>query len=121
MIYIFYTTLALIAIVFIATLKAQQAHIRGLKGMYKEEARKSHELNLDMLNLHAEMRAIQDVSNTWANQAHKLNEDLTNAMKQHAHEIEQMRAQIWAAGEYQRKRNEYKKQWRAKRKADAGK
>lgn len=118
MIYIFYTSIALAAIVSIGTIKAQMAHIKGLKGMYRDESRKAHDYNLTIMELRAELRSVQDVSKTWAKVAQVTSDELTQAMKNHAHEVEQMRAQIWQAGETKRKQSEYKKAWRAKRKAN---
>lgn len=118
MIYIFYTSIALAAIVSIGTIKAQMAHIKGLKNMYKEESRRAHDYNLTIMELRAELRSVQDVSKTWAKVAQETSDELTQAMKNHAHEVEQMRAQIWQAGETKRKQSEYKKAWRAKRKAN---
>lgn len=118
MIYIFYTSIALAAIVSIGTIKAQMAHIKGLKNMYKEESRKAHDYNLTIMELRAELRSVQDVGKTWAKVAQETSDELTQAMKNHAHEVEQMRAQIWQAGETKRKQSEYKKAWRAKRKAN---
>jgi len=48
MIYLFYTALGLAAVISIGTIKAQIAHIKGLKGMYKEESRKAHALQLEV-------------------------------------------------------------------------
>ena len=118
MIYIFYTSIALAAIVSIGTIKAQMAHIKGLKNMYRDESRKAHDYNLTIMELRAELRSVQDVSRTWAKVAQETSDELTQAMKNHAHEVEQMRAQIWQAGETKRKQSEYKKAWRAKRKAN---
>ena len=118
MIYIFYTSIALAAIVSIGTIKAQMAHIKGLKGMYKDESRRAHDYNLTIMELRAELRSVQDVGKTWAKVAQETSDELTQAMKNHAHEVEQMRAQIWQAGETKRKQSEYKKAWRAKRKAN---
>lgn len=118
MIYIFYTSIALAAIVSIGTIKAQMAHIKGLKNMYRDESRKAHDYNLTIMELRAELRSVQDVGKTWAKVAQETSDELTQAMKNHAHEVEQMRAQIWQAGETKRKQSEYKKAWRAKRKAN---
>ena len=118
MIYIFYTSIALAAIVSIGTIKAQMAHIKGLKQMYKEESRKAHDYNLTIMELRAELRSVHDVSKTWAKVAQETSDELTKAVVQHAHEVEQLRGEIWQAGEYKRKQSEYKKAWRAKRKAD---
>lgn len=119
MIYIFYTSLALAAIISIGTIKAQMAHIKGLKNMYKDESRKAHDYNLTIMELRAELRSVQDVSKTWAKVAQETSDELTKATIQHAHEVEQLRGEIWKAGESRRKHNEYKKQWRLKKKADA--
>lgn len=118
MIYIFYTSIALAAIISIGTIKAQMAHIKGLKSMYRDESRRAHDYNLIIMELRAELRSVQDVSKTWAKVAQETSDELTQAMKNHAHEVEQMRAQIWQAGETKRKQSEYKKAWRAKRKAN---
>ncbi len=118
MIYIFYTSIALAAIVSIGTIKAQMAHIKGLKGMYKDESRRAHDYNLTIMELRAELRSVQDIGKTWAKVAQETSDELTQAMKNHAHEVEQMRAQIWQAGETKRKQSEYKKAWRAKRKSN---
>lgn len=118
MIYIFYTSIALAAIISIGTIKAQMAHIKGLKQMYRDESRKAHDYNLTIMELRAELRSVQDVGKTWAKVAQETSDELTQAMKNHAHEVEQMRAQIWQAGETKRKQSEYKKAWRAKRKAN---
>ena len=118
MIYIFYTSIALAAIVSIGTIKAQMAHIKGLKGMYKEESRRANVYNLTIMELRAELRSVQDIGKTWAKVAQETSDDLTRAMMQHAHEMEQMRAELWKAGEAKRKNSEYKKAWRAKRKAN---
>ena len=118
MIYIFYTSIALAAIISIGTIKAQMAHIKGLKSMYRDESRRAHDYNLTIMELRAELRSVQDVSKTWAKVAQETSDELTQAMKNHAHEVEQMRAQIWQAGETKRKQSEYKKAWRANRKAN---
>ncbi len=56
MIYLFYTALGLAAVISIGTIKAQIAHIKGLKGMYKEESRKAHALQLEVLDFKAKLR-----------------------------------------------------------------
>ena len=116
MIYLFYTSLALAAIISIGIIKAQMAHIKGLKGMYKEESRAAHAYNLTVMQLRAELRSVQDVSQTWAKRAHELNEDLTQTIKQHAYDVEQMRTQIFIAEQYMHRVREQKRRCQRKRK-----
>lgn len=115
MIYLFYTSLTLAAIVSIGTIKAQMAHIKGLKGMYKEESRKAHALQLEALDLNAKLRECTDAKMTWARHAHELAEDLNNTVRQHAVELEGMRLQIWEAEQFMHRVREQKRRCARKR------
>lgn len=119
MIYLFYTSLALAAIVSIGTIKAQMAHIKGLKGMYKEESRKAHALQLEALDLKAQLRECTDAKMTWARHAHELAEDLNNTVRQHAVELEGMRLQIWEAEQFMHRVREQKRRHMQKKRKEA--
>ena len=119
MIYLFYTSLALAAIVSIGTIKAQMAHIKGLKAMYKEESRKAHALQLEALNLNAQLRECTDAKITWARHAHELAEDLNNTMRQHSVELEGMRLQIWEAEQFMHRVREQKRRHMQKKRKEA--
>lgn len=84
MIYIFYTALGLAAVISIGTIKAQIAHIKGLKQIYKEESRKAHALQLEALDLKAKLRETTDAKMTWAKVAHEAAEDLNYLTRVHA-------------------------------------
>lgn len=119
MIYLFYTSLALAAIISIGTIKAQMAHIKGLKGMYKEESRKAHALQLEALDLKAQLRECTDAKTTWARHAHELAEDLNNMVRQHAVELEGMRLQIWDAQQFMHRVREQKRRHMQKKRKEA--
>lgn len=114
MIYIFYTSIALAAIISVGTIKAQMAHIKGLKQMYKDESRKAHELQLHVLELSAELRACKDVQQTWAKRAQEITDEQREQHMQHEAELELMRTEIWKAGEPYRRILEQKRLSRLK-------
>lgn len=119
MIYLFYTSLALAAIVSIGNIKAQMAHINGLKGMYKEESRKAHALQLEALDLKAQLRECTDAKMTWAKVAHEAAKDLNNTVRQHAVELEGMRLQIWEAEQFMHRVREQKRRHMQKKRKEA--
>lgn len=119
MIYIFYTSLALAAIVSIGTIKAQMAHIKGLKGMYKEESRKAHALQLEALNLNAQLRECTDAKTTWARHAHELAEELNNTVRNHEAEIDTMASKIWEAEQFMHRVREQKRRHMQKKRKEA--
>lgn len=109
MIYLFYTTLALIAVVFVATLKAQQAHIKGLKNMYKEASRNAHALQLETLDLRAKLRNAEDAKQTWARVAHETQDDMNTLVRVHEGEIDLMAKQIYLAEQFMHRVREQKR------------
>lgn len=119
MIYLFYTSLALAAIVSIGTIKAQMAHIKGLKAMYKEESRKAHALQLEALNLKAQLRECTDAKITWAKVAHEAAEDLNYLTRVHAGEIDAMRLQIYEAEQFMQRVREQKRRHMQKKRKEA--
>lgn len=122
MIYVFYTSIALAAIISVGTIKAQMAHIKGLKQIYKDESRKAHELQLHVLELSSELRACKDVQQTWAKRAQEITDEQREQHMQHEAEMELMRTKIWEAGEPYRRVKEQKRLSAIKnRKAKSGK
>lgn len=119
MIYLFYSSLALAAIVSIGTIKAQMAHIKGLKGMYKEESRKAHALQLEALDLNAKLRECTDAKMTWAKVAHEAAEDLNYLTRVHAGEIDAMRLQIYEAEQFMHRVREQKRRHMQKKRKEA--
>lgn len=119
MIYLFYTSLALAAIVSIGTIKAQMAHINGLKGMYKEESRKAHALQMEALDLNAKLRECTDAKITWAKVAHEAAEDLNYLTRVHAGEIDAMRLQICEAEQFMHRVREQKRRHMQKKRKEA--
>lgn len=119
MIYLFYTALALAAIVSIGTINAQIAHIKGLKGMYKEESRKAHALQLEALDLNAKLRECTDAKITWAKVAHEAAEDLNYLTRVHAGEIDAMRLQIYEAEQFMHRVREQKRRHMQKKRKEA--
>ena len=115
MIYLFYTSLALAAIVSIGTIKAQMAHIKGLKGMYKEESGKAHARHLELLDLKAKLRECTDAKQTWARLAHEASEDLNFLTRVHSGEIEAMQTRIYHAELYMHRVREQKRRCERKR------
>jgi regulator of replication initiation timing len=109
MIYLFYTTLALTALVFIGTLKAQQAHIKGLKNMYKEASRHAHALQLETLDLRAKLRNAEDAKQTWARVAHEASEDINTLVRVHSGEVSAMQKQIYLAEQFMHRVREQKR------------
>lgn len=119
MIYLFYTSLALAAIVSIGTIQAQMAHIKRLKAMYKEESRKAHALQLEALNLNAQLRECTDAKMTWAKLAHEAAEDLNYLTRVHAGEIDAMRLQIYEAEQFMHRVREQKRRHMQKKRKEA--
>ena len=115
MIYLFYTALALAAVISIGTIKAQIAHIKGLKGMYKEESRKAHALQLEVLDFKAKLRECTDAKQTWARVAHEASEDLNYMTRVHAGELDAMRLQIYQAEQFMHRVREQKRRCERKR------
>ena len=119
MIYLFYTALALAAIVSIGTINAQMAHIKRLKQMYKEESRKAHALQLEALNLNAQLRECTDAKMTWAKVAHEAAEDLDDLTRVHAGEIDAMRLQMYEAEQFMHRVREQKRRHMQKKRKEA--
>jgi hypothetical protein len=118
MIYLFYTALGLAAVISIGTIKAQIAHIKGLKGMYKEESRKAHALQLEVLDFKAKLRECEDTKMTWAKRAHELAEDLNYLTRSHLTEIEVMQSRIYNAELYMNRVREQKRRHMAKKREE---
>lgn len=115
MIYLFYSALALAAIISIGTIKAQIAHINGLKGMYKEKSREAHARHLELLDLKAKLRETEDTKQTWARLAHEASEDLNFLTRVHSGEIEAMQTRIYQAELYMQRVKEQKRRCERKR------
>lgn len=113
--YLFYSAIALAAIVSICTIKAQIAHINGLKGMYKEKSREAHALQLEALDLRAKLRETEDTKQTWARLAHESSEDLNFLTRVHSGEIEAMQTRIYQAELYMHRVREQKRRCERKR------
>lgn len=115
MIYLFYSAIALAAIISICTIKAQIAHINGLKGMYKEKSREAHALQLQALDIRAKLRETEDTKQTWARLAHEASEDLNFLTRVHSGEIEAMQTRIYQAELYMHRVREQKRRCERKR------
>lgn len=115
MIYLFYTALALAAVISIGTINAQIAHIKGLKGMYKEKSREANALQLEALDLRAKLRETEDTKQTWARLAHEASEDLNFLTRVHSGEIEAMQTRIYQAELYMQRVREQKRRCERKR------
>lgn len=115
MIYLFYTALALAAVISIGTIKAQIAHIKGLKGMYKDAVRKGNLLLNEKLDAEAKLRECIDAKQTWAKLAHEASEDLSYMTRVHAGELDAMRLQIYQAEQFMHRVREQKRRCERKR------
>lgn len=115
MIYLFYTALALAAVISIGTIKAQIAHIKGLKGMYKDAVRKGNLLLNEKLDAEAKLRECIDAKQTWAKVAHEASEDLNHMTRVHAGELDAMRLQIYQAEQFMHRVREQKRRCERKR------
>ena len=115
MIYLFYTALALAAVISIGTIKAQITHIKGLKGMYKVAVRKGNLLLNEKLDAEAKLRECIDAKQTWAKVAHEASEDLNYMTRVHAGELDAMRLQIYQAEQFMHRVREQKRRCERKR------
>ena len=115
MIYIFYSALALAAVISIGTIKAQIAHIKGLKQMYKGAVRKGNLLLNEKLDAEAKLRECIDAKQTWARLAHEASEDLNYMTRVHAGELDAMRLQIYQAEQFMHRVREQKRRCERKR------
>lgn len=115
MIYLFYTALALAAVISIGTIKAQIAHIKGLKQMYKDAVRKGNLLLNEKLDAEAKLRECTDAKMTWAKVAHEAQEDLNYMTRVHAGELDAMRLQIYQAEQFMHRVREQKRRCERKR------
>lgn len=115
MIYLFYSALALAAVISIGTIKAQIAHIKGLKQMYKGAVRKGNLLLNEKLDAEAKLRECIDAKQTWAKVAHEASEDLNYMTRVHAGELDAMRLQIYQAEQFMHRVREQKRRCERKR------
>ena len=115
MIYLFYSALALAAVISIGTIKAQIAHIKGLKQMYKGAVRKGNLLLNEKLDAEAKLRECTDAKMTWAKLAHEASEDLNYMTRVHAGELDAMRLQIYQAEQFMHRVREQKRRCERKR------
>jgi hypothetical protein len=115
MIYLFYSALALAAVISIGTIKAQIAHIKGLKQMYKGAVRKGNLLLNEKLDAEAKLRECIDAKQTWARLAHEASEDLNYMTRVHAGELDAMRLQIYQAEQFMHRVREQKRRCERKR------
>lgn len=119
MIYIFYTALTLAAILCIGTIKAQAAHIKGLKKMYRDAARNGTDKEIEVLTLNSKLRESNDVKQTWVQMAQDYNADLKLAHRDFDQRIEQLETELYNAQEYRRRQAELKKKHYIKTKQNA--
>lgn len=119
MIYLFYTALSLAAIVAAGVIYELRHELRRIEKLHRHSVKRSAALQLENLDLNSKNRQLQDTQQTWARIAGELNQELTDARFTHIQEVEQLKSDVWNAGEFGRRVREQKRRHMAKKRKEA--
>jgi hypothetical protein len=119
MIYIFYTALSLAAVVSIGTIYELTQKVRRVEKLHKHSVKRAAALQLENLDLNSKNRQLEDTQKTWARIAGDLNDELRDARYSHIQEVEQLKSDVWNAGEFGRRVREQKRRHMAKKRKEA--
>jgi phage host-nuclease inhibitor protein Gam len=119
MIYIFYTALTLAAVVSIGTIYELTQKVKRVEKLHKHSVKRSAALQLEALDLNSKIRQLEDTQKTWARIAGDLNDELRDARYSHIQEVEQLKSDVWNAGEFGRRVREQKRRHMAKKRKEA--
>ena len=119
MIYIFYTALTLAAVVSIGTIYELTQKVKRVEKLHKHSVKRSAALQLEALDLNSKIRQLEDTQKTWARIAGDLNDELRDARFSHIQEVEQLKTDVWNAGEFGRRVREQKRRHMAKKRKEA--
>jgi phage host-nuclease inhibitor protein Gam len=119
MIYIFYTALSLAAVVSIGTIYELTQKVKRVEKLHKHSVKRSAALQLEALDLNSKIRQLEDTQKTWARIAGDLNDELRDARYSHIQEVEQLKSDVWNAGEFGRRVREQKRRHMAKKRKEA--
>ena len=119
MIYIFYTALTLAAVVSIGTIYELTQKVKRVEKLHKHSVKRSAALQLEALDLNSKIRQLEDTQKTWARIAGDLNDELRDARFSHIQEVEQLKSDVWNAGEFGRRVREQKRRHMAKKRKEA--
>jgi hypothetical protein len=119
MIYLFYTALSLAAIVAAGVIYELRHELRRIEKLHRHSVKRSAALQLENLDLNSKNRQLQDTQQTWARIAGELNQELTDARFSHIQEVEQLKTDVWNAGEFGRRVREQKRRHMAKKRKEA--
>jgi Txe/YoeB family toxin of Txe-Axe toxin-antitoxin module len=119
MIYIFYTALSLAAVVSIGVIYELRYELRRIEKLHKHSVKRSAALQVQVLDQNSKIRQLEDTQQTWARIAGDLNQELTDARFTHIQEVEQLKTDVWNAGEFGRRVREQKRRHMAKKRKEA--
>jgi len=119
MIYIFYTALSLAAVVSIGTIYELTQKVKRVEKLHKHSVKRAAALQLEALDLNSKIRQLEDTQKTWARIAGDLNDELRDARYSHIQEVEQLKSDVWKAGEFGRRVREQKRRHMAKKRKEA--
>jgi phage host-nuclease inhibitor protein Gam len=119
MIYIFYTALTLAAVVSIGTIYELTQKVKRVEKLHKHSVKRAAALQLEALDLNSKIRQLEDTQKTWARIAGDLNDELRDARYSHIQEVEQLKSDVWNAGEFGRRVREQKRRHMAKKRKEA--
>jgi phage host-nuclease inhibitor protein Gam len=119
MIYLFYTALSLAAIVAAGVIYELRYELRRIEKLHKHSVKRAAALQLEALDLNSKIRQLEDTQKTWARIAGDLNDELTDARYSHIQEVEQLKSDVWNAGEFGRRVREQKRRHMAKKRKEA--
>jgi phage host-nuclease inhibitor protein Gam len=119
MIYIFYTALTLAAVISIGVIYELRYELRRIEKLHKHSVKRSAALQLEALDLNSKIRQLEDTQKTWARIAGDLNDELRDARYSHIQEVEQLKSDVWNAGEFGRRVKEQKRRHMAKKRKEA--
>jgi phage host-nuclease inhibitor protein Gam len=119
MIYMFYTALSLAAVVSIGTIYELTQKVKRVEKLHKHSVKRSAALQLEALDLNSKIRQLEDTQKTWARIAGDLNDELRDARYSHIQEVEQLKSDVWNAGEFGRRVREQKRRHMAKKRKEA--
>ena len=119
MIYLFYTALILAAIVAAGIIYELRHELRRIEKLHRHSVKRSAALQLENLDLNSKNRQLEDTQKTWARIAGELNDELRDARFSHIQEVEQLKTDVWNAGEFGRRVREQKRRHMAKKRKEA--
>ena len=119
MIYLFYTALTLAAVISIGVIYELRYELRRIEKLHKHSVKRAAALQLEALDLNSKIRQLEDTQKTWARIARDLNDELTDARYSHIQEVEQLKSDVWNAGEFGRRVREQKRRHMAKKRKEA--